>query len=725
MQQPAATTDTAVSRATVEDPHEFLNRELTWLTFNQRVLYEAMDERTPLLERVFFMGIFTSNLDEFFMKRVGGLRRQVLAKVVSLSVDGLTPQQQLTAIRASVEPMLAEQARSFKQEIKPALAEHGVHLLSWKHLTDAEREFANRHFRENVFPVLTPMAVDPGHPFPFLSNLSLSLGVKLSYPGSDELVFARVKVPEMFDRWVRLEGEKEDDLSAGTFRFVSLVDVITQNMDVLFPGMDVHSVTPFRVTRNADVERDEEDAEDLLELIEQELRERRFARIVRLEHHANADQWTLDFVMRELELSESDVYQMPGLLDYTDLKPITKLELPQLKYKPWTPITPPRLADKEIDIFNVISSKDLLVHHPYENFSESVERLISRAAADRNVLAIKLTLYRIGESRSLMNSLTRAAESGKQVVCLVELKARFDEQRNIYWAQELERAGVHVFYGLVGLKTHTKLAMVVRQEAAGLKTYVHVGTGNYNVTTARLYTDLGLLTCKPHITGEVVELFHYLTGRSLKGNYEHLLVAPVNMRQRFMELIEQEVAHHKAGRPAQIIAKMNSLEDRKIIRALYGASQAGLPIKLIVRGFCCLRPGVAGLSENIQVTSIIGRFLEHSRIYHFRDGQDDPVDGKFYIGSADWMYRNLAHRVELIAPIEDAAGRQKLLNVIHVCLADHRQAWDMHHDGTYTQRQPANAQEELGTHQVLMNQALAAAAATDDEQIAELEDLES
>lgn len=725
MQQPATTTDTLTSKAVAEDPHEFLNRELTWLTFNQRVLYEAMDERTPLLERVFFLGIFTSNLDEFFMKRVGGLRRQVLAKVVSLSVDGLTPQQQLTAIRASVEPMLAEQARSFKQEIKPALAEHGVHLLSWKHLTDAERDFANRHFRENVFPVLTPMAVDPGHPFPFLSNLSLSLGVKLSYPGSDELVFARVKVPEMFDRWVRLESGNDDELSSGTFRFVSLVDVITQNMDVLFPGMEVHSVTPFRVTRNADVERDEEDAEDLLELIEQELRERRFARIVRLEHHADADQWTLDFVMRELELSESDVYQMPGLLDYTDLKPITKLELPQLKYKPWTPITPPRLVDKEIDIFNVISSKDLLVHHPYENFSESVERLINRAAADRNVLAIKLTLYRIGESRSLMNSLTRAAEAGKQVVCLVELKARFDEQRNIYWAQELERAGVHVFYGLVGLKTHTKLAMVVRQEAGGLKTYVHVGTGNYNVTTARLYTDLGLLTCKPHITGEVVELFHYLTGRSLKGNYEHLLVAPVNMRQRFMELIEREVAHHQAGRPAGIVAKMNSLEDRKIIRALYAASQAGIPIKLIVRGFCCLRPGVAGLSDNIQVISIIGRFLEHSRIYHFRDGQDDPVDGKFYIGSADWMYRNLAHRVELVAPIEDRTGRQKLHEVLRVCLDDHRQAWDMHHDGTYTQRQPADAEQELGTHQTLMNQALAAAAATDDEPIAELEDLES
>jgi polyphosphate kinase len=683
-----------------------LNRELSWLAFNDRVLHEALDERTPLLERVRFLGIFTSNLDEFFMKRVGGLKRQVLAGVMPRSVDGLSPAQQLAAIRAAVIAMLATQARCFHEQLRPALAAEQIHLLPWGQLTEAERLFAHKHFRKNLFPVLTPMAVDPGHPFPFLSNLSLSLGVRLSLPKSDEHLFARVKVPEMLPIWLRLEtGEFPNQ-----FRFVSVVELLSHNLDALFPGMELISVTPFRVARNADVERDEEDAEDLLELIEQELRERRFAQIVRLEHGPKPDPWTLDFVVRELELSELDVYELPGELDYTDLQPIAELPLPRLKYEPWGAVIPPRLADDGADIFNVIRTSDLLVHHPYESFNDSVERFVRTAADDPKALAIKLTLYRIGDSRSLMDSLIRAAEAGKQVVCMVELKARFDEQRNILWAQQLEKAGVHVFYGMVGLKTHTKLAMVVRQDTDGLRTYVHISTGNYNVQTARLYTDLGLFTCRPTITDEVVELLHYLTGRSLKSDYRSLLVAPLNMRQEFVKLIEREVENHQAGQPAGIIAKMNSLEDGAIIRALYKASQAGVPIDLIVRGFCCLRPGVPGLSANIRVISVIGRFLEHSRIFYFRNGEQNPLDGRFFIGSADWMYRNLKNRVEVVTPIEDATARQRLWQTLEILLSDRRQAWIMQSDGSYVQCQPSDPAVDVGTHVQLMRLARAMAA---------------
>lgn len=689
-----------------EKPQPYLSRELTWLMFNLRVLHEALDERTPLLERVRFLGIFTSNLDEFFMKRVGGLKRQVQAGVLTLSMDGLTPSQQLTAIQAAVSPLLKNQARCFTEMIRPTLAEHHIHLLTWPELTAQEKQLAHEHFTQSVFPVLTPMAVDPGHPFPFLSNLSLSLGVKLSHPESDELLFARVKVPDMFPGWLRLETEQ----FSGQFRFVSLMENISHNLHILFPGMNVLSVTPFRVTRNADVERDEEDAEDLLELIEQELRERRFERIVRLELGPKADPWTVDFLMRELELTAQDVYELPAELDYTDLAPIAELELPRLKYPPWTPTIPTRLTDEEADIFSVVRSGDLLVHHPFESFADSVERFIRAAAEDPRVIALKVTLYRIGDSRSLMSSLTRAAEMGKQVVCLVELKARFDEQRNIFWAHQLEQAGVHVVYGVVGLKTHTKLTLVVRQESDGLRCYVHIGTGNYNQQTARLYTDFGLFTSRPIVTGEVVELFHYLTGRSLKSDYRHLLVAPVNMRQRFLELIEQEIIHQRAGRPARIIAKMNSLEDHEMIQALYRASQSGVSIDLIVRGFCCLRPGVAGLSENIRVTSVVGRYLEHSRCFYFRDGAATELDGRFFIGSADWMYRNLKRRVEVVVPVEDAHGRQRLWQVLESLLSDDRQAWNMQPDGTYVQRIPADGADASGTHAKLMKLARDAAA---------------
>ncbi len=700
-----------------KSPHEFLNRELSWLEFNRRVLHEAIDPRTPLLERVTFLGIFTSNLDEFFMKRVGGLKRQILAGIVSRTPDGMTPTQQLVAIRKAVAAMLETQALAYTDSIRPELAKHNIHLLHWAQLTDDEKKLGEKYFQTNLFPVLTPLAVDPGHPFPFMSNLSLSLGVTLRMPDGDERLFARIKVPETLPNWVQLNSPASDHVEGDAevdpaFRFISLHDLIRHNLDDLFPNMVVEDVMPFRITRNADIDRDEEDAEDLLDMIEQELRQRRFAKVVRLETGPDPDPWMLRFLMDELELTSEDVYEMRSELDYTDLGAVSKLKLPQHKFEPWTPMTPASLSDEDADIFGIIRRGDVMLHHPYESFSASVERFIRAAATDPKVVAIKMTMYRTGDNSPLIRTLIEAAERGKQVVVLVELKARFDEQRNVLVAQALERAGVHVVYGVVGLKTHTKTTLVIRQEADGLRSYAHIGTGNYNVTTARLYTDLGIMTTDKDLTDDLIELFHYLTGRSLKRDYKKLLVAPVNMKTRFDEMIEREIDHHKAGRPARIVAKMNSLEHRDICRLLYKASQAGVPIDLIVRGFCCLRPGVPGMSENIRVVSVIGRFLEHSRIFFFQNGQSEPADGEYYIGSADWMYRNLHARVEAIAPVLDRHWRQHCWEILEFLLHDRRQAWDMQSDGTYIQRQtPAESDTKaddspsatLGTHQALMN----------------------
>jgi len=679
---------------------EFLNRELTWLQFNRRVLHEAEDDRTPLLERVKFLSIFTSNLDEFFMKRVGGLNRQIAAGVVSRSSDGLTPVQQLSAIRQTILPMLRQQAGAYRDRIRPGLAAKGIHLLHWNELAGAQKTAVRKYFQSNVFPVLTPLAVDPGHPFPFISNLSTSLGVTLRHPDRDEKLFARVKVPEVLPAWIPLDGAGD-----GQHRFVSLLEVIRNNLQALFPDMIVTGVMPFRITRNADVEREEEDVDDLLLMIEQELRRRRFEKVVRLEHGPKPDAWMLDFLRQALELTENDVYELPAELDYTTLNAILDLQIPELRYPPVVQVVPTVLADPQADIFTLIRASDILVHHPYESFAASVERLVRSAADDPNVLAIKITLYRTGDESPFIQTLIRAAEAGKQVVALVELKARFDEERNIYWAQSLEKAGVHVVYGLVGFKTHTKTILIVRRDSDGLRCYAHIGTGNYNVQTAKLYTDLGLFTCDPQITEELIEMFNYLTGRSRKTSYRKLLVAPVNMQDRFRDMILREEEHAKAGRPARIIAKMNSLEERGICQALYRAAQAGVEIDLIVRGFCCLRPGVPGLSERIRVISVIGRFLEHSRIFYFRNGQADELDGEFYIGSADWMYRNLLARVEVVTPIEDRALRARCWEILDVLLKDRRQAWDMNSDGTYVQRTPAADTPHLqaiGTHQALM-----------------------
>jgi len=688
---------------------EFLNRELSWLEFNRRVLNEALDPRTPLLERVGFLAIFNSNLDEYYQKRVGGLRRQIAAGVSLRTPDGSSPRETLMAVRQKVTELLDIQARCYKQEIIPALKEAGIELITWQDLNEEEVATFRKYFRDNLFPVLTPLSVDPGHPFPFISNLSMSIGVMISPPegegmGDQSPQFARVKVPKLLPRWVRVGSQ-----SARPYRFIHLSQIIRHNLQDLFEGMTIRETELFRVTRNADIERDEEDAEDLLELIEQELRDRRFGKVVRLEVSDKACPSIVSFLARELELDECDIYPMAGELDYTDLRVIADLDLPALKNPVWTPTIPTRLADDEADIFSIIRAGDVLVHHPYDSFSASVERFIRDAARDPKVVAIKQTLYRTSADSPFIPDLIRAAESGKQVVCLVELKARFDEERNIQVAQLLEKAGVHVVYGMVGLKTHTKTAVVVRHEADGMRVYAHIGTGNYNSKTAQLYTDLGLFTSNPEITSDLVELFHTLTGRSIKRDFNRLLIAPTNMKRRFLELIEREIAHaaewrERGSDPAdplrpRIIAKMNALEDVEVVRKLYEASNAGVRIELIVRGFCCLRPGVAGMSENITVMSIIGRFLEHSRIFYFFNAGKP----EYFIGSADWMYRNLNNRVECVVPILEPSLQSRLWQILEVMRSDQRQAWDMQSDGSYIQRQPAeDAQGPLGTHATLM-----------------------
>jgi polyphosphate kinase len=678
--------------ATVERSAVFLDRDLSWLQFNARVLHEALDPRTPLLERVKFLAIFASNLDEFFMKRLGRLR----ALVQRGDADA---QRRLTRLREAVLPMLAAQARAFTEEIRPALARHGIRLLDWADLTDAQRGDADAYFCRNVYPVLTPLAVDPGHPFPFISNLSTSLGLFLSSPDSDERLFARVKVPEVLPRWVPLPGA---DGAAG---FVRLQDVIRDNLDQLFPGMTVQEVMPFRVTRNAEVamERDDDDLTDTLaELVEEELRQRRFERAVRLEYGVPPSPGQLRLLERKLELSEVDLYEMPAELDYTTLFPIAGVNRPELKDRPWQPVVPPGLDD-DADIFAAIRAGDVLVHHPYESFEATVARFIRSAAEDPRVLALKMTVYRVGSETHFLDALAHAAETGKQVACLVEVTARFDERPNLVLARALEKAGVHVVYGVVGLKTHCKTVLVVRQDDDGLRCYAHIGTGNYNARTAGLYTDLGLFTCDPTLTADLVELFHSLTGRARESEYRKLLVAPVNMRNRFLEMIAREADHARAGRPAAIVAKMNQLEDRAICEALVEASRAGVLIDLIVRGFCLLAPGVEGVTDHVRVISVIGRFLEHSRIYHFRNGSDDPLGGEFFIGSADWMSRNLSDRVEVVTPIEAPAHRARLWEILQVMLNDRRQAWDMRPDGSYVQRRPESdaGARAAGTHQTL------------------------
>ena len=675
----------------------FLNRELSWLEFNRRVLHEAEDPRNPLLERLKFVAIFDNNLDEFFMKRVGGLKQQLASHILELPPDGLTPRQQIATVDAVVRPLIAEHRRVFNAEILPALRQHGLEILRWSELRASERRHFTEFFERQLFPALTPLALDPAHPFPFISNLSLSLAVSAKTPGEGTFRFARIKVPHILPRWLQVPT---------TLRYVPLEEVIAHNLDQLFPGMEIAESHPFRVTRNADVQRNEEEADDLLEAIQEELRERRFAFPVRLEVAAGMPAWMRSLLIEELELHESEVYECEGPLALRDLMPLGAVQLPSLRFRPWSPVTPPQLLpadpDEDLEPFAAIAGGDVLVHHPYDSFANSVQRFIEAAAADPAVLAIKQTLYRTSADSPNMRALIRAAEDRKQVAVTVEIKARFDEAANIEWAERLEKVGAHVCYGVVGLKTHAKVALVVRQERGELRCYVHLATGNYNPDTAKLYTDFGLFTSREDIAGDAVQLFNMLTGYVHKPRFRKLLVAPINMRQRFLELIEREIQHQRVERGGRIIAKMNALDDRQIIEALYDASAAGVEMDLIVRGICRLRPGLPGRSETIRVISIVGRYLEHARIFCFGNAGKP----EYYIGSADWMTRNLDARVEAIAPVEDPRLQEELKTILDLQLADNVKAWDMQADGSYVQRNPAPGEEPRSSQDLLMQRAL-------------------
>lgn len=697
----------------------FFNRDVSWLEFNRRVLAQASDPRTPLLERVKFLAIFTTNLDEFFMKRVGLVKRQVHSGLTTAGPDGLTPRQQLAAIRGLVCELQQQQTAIFRNEVVPALASEGIELLRANELPEREREALREWYRVNVFPALTPLAVDPGHRFPFISNLSDNLGILIEPPApvrgrpvsAEDLIFARVKIPPSMKRFVELPATTKQGRRVR--RFVYLHDIVRENLGDLFPGVKIREQAVFRVTRSAGIQRDELEGQTLLQSVEADLRQRRFARVVRMEIEPDASPDLTHELLDKLSLDAQDLYENPAD-EYDSLFEIYDVDRPDLKDPKWRPVTPRRLSDPKANIFAQIRKQDILVHHPYESFTDSVERFIAAAASDPDVVTIKQTLYRTSPDSPFIQSLIRAAESGKQVACLVELRARFDEDKNVRFARMLEKAGVHVAYGVLGLKTHTKTSLVVRKERHGLRCYAHIGTGNYNPRTATLYTDLGLLTCDPEITADAVTLFNYLTGVAVPQAYHNLLVAPFNMREQFNRMIDEEIAFAKAGRPARIIAKINSMEDREITERLYAASQAGVQIDLIVRGFCCLRPGVRGLSDNIRVVSVVGRFLEHSRIFHFGRGQEDPLDGDWYIGSADWMYRNLSNRVECATPVRDADARRRLLRVVEVMLADHRHAWDLDSMGGYHARlmlddAPEDSPERRGTFAALMGDAIESA----------------
>ena len=673
----------------LSDPKLLINRELSWLAFNERVLHEALDERTPLLERLKFLSIVSTNLDEFYMVRVAGLRRQVAAGVTQTTPDGMTPQEQLDAIDVRVKALLGKQRACLDDVVLPALSAHGIRLIGMDELSPSEWAIVDQFFETQVFPVLTPLAVDPAHPFPYISNLSLSLAVEIRDEATGTEHFARVKVPKSLPRWVSFGRPGH---------FVPLEDVIGTNLGALFPGMDVLRWFAFRVTRYSDIDlADADEPEDLLEAIEEQVFQRRFGEVVRVEVEEGMPEAVCALLIEELReetpegrlLNERDVQVVGPRLGLGDLMQLSQLEYPPLRDPAFAPVTPALLRDDDRMLFDVIRERDILVHHPYESFTTTVERFLEEAAEDPAVLAIKLTLYRTSGDTAIVRALAQAAQRGTQVVVVVELKARFDEANNIGWARTLESAGVHVVFGLVRLKTHAKVALVVRREPDGIRRYVHLGTGNYNSKTARIYTDLGLMTCSPSIGADVSDLFNFLTGFSRQRLYRKLLVAPGTLRDRFLELVQREAAHARAGRPARIVAKMNSLVDAEMVRTLYRASNDGVRIDLIVRGICALRPGIPGISDRIRVTSIVGRFLEHSRVWLFENGGEP----EYYTGSADWMPRNFERRVEVVVPVEDPSLGTRVRRLLETSLADTRQAWGLHADGTYTQHIPRDGRE--------------------------------
>ncbi|WP_300390276.1 RNA degradosome polyphosphate kinase [uncultured Nocardioides sp.] len=666
----------------------FLDRELSWLRFNQRVLELAEDPEIPLLERVRFLAIFTSNLDEFFMVRVAGLKRRIAAGVAVKAASGLMPREVLEQILTVTGELSQRQAQLFNDEIVPALSGEGIELVRWADLDRSEQKQCKRMFKERIFPVLTPLAVDPAHPFPYISGLSLNLAVLLRNPKSDKQHFARVKVPPIFSRFVPL----------GDQRFVPLEDVIAEHLNRLFPGMEIQQVHSFRVTRNEDLEVEEDDAENLLAALEKELLRRRFGPPVRLEVEESIDPAVLELLVGELGVSEDEVYRLPGPLDLRGLHGIADLSREELKYPAFLPSTHHRLAEVEsaapVDVFKAARRNDVLLHHPYDSFSTSVQRFIEQAAADPHVLAIKQTLYRTSGDSPIIDALIDAAEAGKQVLVIVEIKARFDEQANIRWARKLEQAGCHVVYGVVGLKTHCKLAMVVRDEGDhhGIRRYAHIGTGNYNPKTSRMYEDLGLITTDERVTEDVAHLFNNLSGWSRNASYAELLVAPDSVRSGLIEQVHTEIAHHKAGRPARIRLKANSVVDEALIDSLYLASREGVPVELLVRGICALRPGVPGLSDHITVRSVLGRFLEHSRIFWFENGGDPQA----WIGSADMMHRNLDRRVEVLVRLPDADSVAEVGELLDLAFADDTMAWLLDAEGDWKRNGgEVHLQEEL------------------------------
>jgi len=692
----------------IDDPALYFNRELSWLDFNQRVLELGEDEEVPLLERVRFCSIYASNLDEFFMVRVAGLFDQLDAGIQARGPDGLTPTEQIDAIQKRVLELDDRLCHCFGRQLRPELEEHGIRIVTLDTASEEERREIDSRFEHQVFPALTPLVIGLGRPFPYISNLSLSLGVLLRDAESGNEIIARIKVPkELLGRFL--------PLGDGGLTFVPLEEVIAANLDALFPGIEVLEHGYFRVTRDADFNVSDE-ADDLLQAVEDELRRRRFGEVVRLEVASGMNPKLRAQLVGALRLEDREVYDIDGLLDLADLSAIA--DVPghsELRYPPWTPVTQPRLQgedDEPVDMFAAIRQRDLLVHHPYESFNTSVERFVAQAVADPEVLAIKQTVYRTSDDSPLVPSLIRASERGKQAVCMVELKARFDEEANIHWAKSLEEAGVHVVYGIPGLKTHVKAILVARREGDEVREYVHVGTGNYNPKTARLYTDLGIFTADPDVGADVAEMFNFLTGYGRPAGFRKLLVSPTTMRDQIIEEIERAVEAHQAGEETRIALKMNSLVDARCIQALYEASQAGVRIDLNVRGICCLRPGVEGVSENIRVCSIVGRFLEHSRIYAFRRGEETRV----LMGSADLMPRNLDSRVELVAPVEDAAIKAELLDVLERSLADNASSWELGSDGRWSRRRPngeqRSAQQELmARHSARAAEHLAASAA--------------
>ncbi|MUG97082.1 polyphosphate kinase 1 [Scytonema sp. UIC 10036] len=702
----------------LRDSQYYLNRELSWLEFNKRVLHEACDPRTSLIERLKFLAIFSSNLDEFFMVRVAALKEQVEAKISVVTFDGRTPQQQLEEISVALRPLIARQHEQFEKSLRPQLAEHGIHILDYINLSERQKNYLDQYYEEQIFPVITPLAVDPSHPFPYISNLSLNLAVMVKNPETEEELFARVKVPTVLPRFLPLPLELgvQDSEKPAIWTGVPLEQAIAHNLESLFPGMNIQEYHMFRITRDADLELEEDEADDLLLAIEHELRKRRVGGSpLRLEIHSQTPESVRKRLLEELELTENDVYQVDGLMGLKDLMFFMSMPVPELKDEPWKSVVPVRLQRikepsinsnlREIeegkDFFSVIQEKDMLVHHPYQSFSSTVVRFITSAAYDPNVLAIKMTLYRTSFDSPILNALIAAAENGKQVSVLVELKARFDEENNIKWAKRLESVGVHVVYGLVGLKTHCKTVMVVRREQERIRRYVHIGTGNYNPKTARLYTDLGLFSCHEDLGADITDVFNFLTGYSRQKSYRLLLVAPVNMRDRFISLIHREIENVQNGLSGRIVAKMNSLVDPEIISVLYQASRAGVQIDLIVRGICCLRPGLKDISDNIRVISIVGRFLEHSRIYYFYNNGKEEI----YIGSADWMPRNLDRRVEVITPILDPDIAKDLQEILGIMLADNRQAWELQQDGSYIQRHPVEDCPDASSQKILMSMA--------------------